>query len=160
MAVKGEILSEEVKSKMSIAKKGIPLSETHKRHLRVQKSTPSWAKGKPKYDKRGAGNHAWKGGIGRLYRSLRGVIEYKQWRSAVFERDGWKCRTCGIFGVYVTAHHIKSFRKIIRENNIKSTEEAMTCQELWDITNGITLCEPCHSLTDNYKGRANSRVSQ
>lgn len=59
---------------------------------------------------------------------------------------------------YVTAHHIKSFSKIIKENNIKNILEARKCEELWAVNNGVTLCEECHSLTDNYKGRAKTTV--
>ena len=55
--------------------------------------------------------------------------------------------------MYVTVHHIKSFAKIISENNIKNSEDALKCEEMWDIINGVTLCEECHKLTDNYKGR-------
>ena len=78
----------------------------------------------------------------------------KQWKSKVFERDKWTCQTCGARGCYVTAHHIKSFSKIIKENNISNILEAKKCDELWDIANGVTLCEECHKLTDNYGGRA------
>ena len=95
----------------------------------------------------------WKGGVSKIDKMCRGIREYMQWRSDVFSRDKWICRTCGITGVYVTAHHIKSFGKIIRENNIKTLADARKCRELWDINNGITLCEDCHKLTDNYKGR-------
>ena len=55
---------------------------------------------------------------------------------------------------YVTVHHIKSFVKVLKENNIKSRKEAKNCNEIWNINNEQTLCEICHSLTDNYKGRA------
>ena len=63
-------------------------------------------------------------------------------------------KICNKNNCYVTAHHITSFSKIIKENNIKSTKEARECDELWNRNNGVTLCENCHSLTDNYKGRA------
>lgn len=87
------------------------------------------------------------------------MMEYKQWRSDVFTRDNWTCQTCGFRGNqgYITAHHIKGFVKILRENNIKNILEARQCQELWAVNNGVTLCEECHSLTDNYKGRANKK---
>ena len=93
----------------------------------------------------------WKGGLSKIDKLCRNLEEYRQWRSDVFQRDNWTCKTCGIFGVYVTAHHIKGFSRILKENNIKNIIEARKCDELWDIKNGITLCEPCHSLTDNYR---------
>ena len=95
----------------------------------------------------------WKGGISKIDKSVREMPEYKLWRSKVFERDEWTCKTCNQKG-YVTAHHIKSFTSILKENNVKSTLDALKIKILWDINNGVTLCEACHSLTDNYKGRA------
>jgi 5-methylcytosine-specific restriction endonuclease McrA len=79
--------------------------------------------------------------------------EYTNWRKNVFERDNFKCADCGFVG-YITAHHIKSFISILKENNIKNIVDARSCKELWDIENGKTLCEECHKKTDNYKGRA------
>lgn len=95
----------------------------------------------------------WKGGISKIDRIIRRMPEYLKWRSDVFSRDNWTCMTCGVRGVYITAHHIKSFAKILKENNIKTTNDARKCGELWDINNGVSLCENCHSLTDNYKHR-------
>ncbi len=95
----------------------------------------------------------WKGGISKIDKRCRRMSEYIQWRSLVFERDNWTCQTCRIRGVYVTAHHIIGFSKIIRENDISDVLAARKCKELWNIDNGVTLCEDCHSLTDNYKGR-------
>jgi hypothetical protein len=118
---------------------------------------------KIKISKGGIGKHCgslsgmWKGGISKIDKLCRMMIEYKQWRSDVFARDKWTCKTCGLNGIYVTAHHIYGFSKIIKEENIKDILSARKCSRLWDITNGITLCEDCHSLTDNYKGKANQR---
>lgn len=95
----------------------------------------------------------WKGGISKIDKCVREMPEYKLWRSKVFERDEWTCQTCKEKG-YVTAHHIKSFTSILKENNVKTTLDALKVGILWDINNGVTLCETCHSLTDNYKGRA------
>ncbi len=105
----------------------------------------------------GEKNGAWKGGIKKIDKAIRIMPEYIQWRSDIFQRDNWTCRTCNSKEIYVTAHHIRSLTNIIKENNITNVVEARKCQELWDINNGITLCEKCHSLTDNYKGRAVSK---
>ena len=38
----------------------------------------------------------------------------------------------------------------MRDNNIKTLEEAIRCPELWDINNGRTLCNTCHNKTKRY----------
>lgn len=83
----------------------------------------------------------WKGGNSRGYKTGYYSKEYKQWRSDVFLRDNYTCQICGITGnkTYLTAHHIKSF--------------AHYPELRFSLDNGMTLCEPCHSRTDNYKGR-------
>lgn len=83
----------------------------------------------------------------RIYNS----VKYKAWRKAIFERDSYVCQKSkdkGRNGLH--AHHIKSFAKIWKENNIVTYEQAMSCEELWNISNGITLSEEWHSgiLTD------------
>ena len=100
----------------------------------------------------GKNNPSWKGGITPLYAKIRSLPEYRQWRSDVFQRDNWICRTCGLHSgcgktVYLEAHHIKEFAKIMKENNIANIIEAQLCEELWNIDNGVTLCEDCHKLT-------------
>jgi len=32
-------------------------------------------------------------------------------------------------------------------------EQAVNCEELWNINNGITLCKECHKKTDSYGGK-------
>jgi len=88
---------------------------------------------------RGENHPNWKGGRSKSYKTGYYSTEYKEWRIKVFERDGYKCQSCGITGTYITAHHIKSF--------------AHYPELRFELGNGVTLCEPCHSLTDNYKGR-------
>lgn len=61
---------------------------------------------------------------------FRKSIPYIEWRRAVFSRDGWKCAECGKSGIFLHAHHIKSFSK--------HPELRL------DVDNGITLCPSCH----------------
>ena len=96
---------------------------------------------------KGKRSGAWKGGITPIITLLRTSDKYKQWRSSVFQRDNWICQTCGVRGVYMEAHHIKEFAKIFYENNIKTFQDGMNCNELWDTNNGVTLCKDCHNLT-------------
>lgn len=98
--------------------------------------------GKGKYGKE---NPNWKGGITPLCEQIRHSEKYNEWRLAVFTQDNFTCQDCGskISGT-LNAHHIKEFIKILRENNITTFEQALTCERLWDVNNGITLCEDCH----------------
>ncbi len=106
----------------------------------------------------GANNPAWNGGITPLVRSLRTCSQYYDWRKTVFVRDNYTCVICKDKG-YINADHIKSFRTIIRENNLLSVEEGRKCLELWDVRNGRTLCVPCHKMTDTYGYRTTQKLS-
>lgn len=98
----------------------------------------------------GENNCNWKGGVTKLAEQIRKCFKYRQWRSDIFERDNYTCQECGIRGTFLEAHHIKEFSKIMAENNIKTLEQALACEELWNINNGQTLCKECHKKTDNY----------
>lgn len=80
---------------------------------------------------------------------LRACHLYREWRDGVYKRDHYTCIKCnerkkdGRF-VRIEAHHKKAFIDIIVENNIKSYEDALRCDELWNIGNGETLCSVCH----------------
>jgi len=96
-------------------------------------------------------NPHWKGGIRDLREQIRVLIEYKEWRLMVFGRDNFTCQECNKHGVYLEAHHIKSFVSILRDNNIQSIKDAIQCNVLWNLDNGITLCRECHTKTYTYK---------
>lgn len=98
----------------------------------------------------GSNHYCWKGGVTKLNESIRKSIEYRAWRNAIFKRDNWTCQFCGKRGGYLNIDHIKSFSKIIEENNISSIEEAKKCKELWTIENGRVLCPKCHQSTETY----------
>jgi hypothetical protein len=89
----------------------------------------------------------WKGGITPLMTSIRHSFKYRQWISDVFTRDNYTCQECNKRGGTLNAHHIKEFSKIIEENKITALEQALNCEELWNINNGKTLCEKCHNKT-------------
>lgn len=118
--------------------KPIPIvSEERKKQLSIQMS--------------GKNNIFWKGGINKLTPKIRHSMQYKKWRKEVFERDKYICVVCGFNkGHILEADHIKSFSEIIKENNIKSFQSAIDCEELWNIDNGRTLCKPCHKKTHTY----------
>lgn len=119
-------------------KSGWKLSEITKKRISDAK------KGKPRFDKRGENSIFWKGGISKLNDRIKKSAKYKEWRNKVFTRDNFTCQECGKNHCWIEAHHIKEFNKIIKENNIKTFEEALICKELWDVDNGKTLCLDCH----------------
>ncbi len=93
-------------------------------------------------------NHPnWQGGITQLQLQIRHSNKYNMWRKEIFEINGFKCQNseCKSYkGCYLEAHHIKEFAIIMKENNITTLDGALNCDELWDINNGITYCDPCH----------------
>lgn len=88
-----------------------------------------------------AGN--WRGGITKENHLLRSRQETKCWRVAVFIRDDYTCRGCGVRGGWLEADHVKSWAEY----------PALR----WDVSNGRTLCRPCHILT--FKGRPKKKLS-
>lgn len=99
---------------------------------------------------KGDKSYLWMGGIASPYKMIRKSLKFKIWREKIFERDGYICQNCDKWGRRLHPHHIKSFSQIVKLNNIKTLEDALSCDELWDINNGITLCEQCHKQTDTY----------
>jgi len=110
-----------------------------------------WNKNKEQKATKGENNPRWKGGITALTKQIRCCFQYRQWRSDIFTRDDFTCQKCGLKGGRLHAHHIKPFSRIIEYYEITTFEEALECEELWNINNGITLCKKCHLREgDNY----------
>lgn len=94
---------------------------------------------------------SWKGGLTTLNKSIRGLSKMLKWRGIIYKRDDYTCQLCGEKGGELNADHYPiSLAELITKYNINNTEEANRCVELWDITNGRTLCLTCHKKTDNY----------
>ena len=71
----------------------------------------------------------WMGGKTPINRAIRSSTVYKDWRNAVYRRDGYACTECGKTGC-IEAHHIKPF----------STHKDLRLE----VSNGVTLCKSCH----------------
>ena len=142
---KGKHPSEETKRKMSISSKLVGKGKWWKGKKRSLET-----RRKMSLAKNGEKCWNWRGGIsrwkisGNLKYKLWFSFQYRQWRSDVFTRDDFTCQKCLKRGINLEAHHIKQLLVILRENKIKTLEQALNCEELWNINNGITLCRDCH----------------
>ena len=110
------------------------------------KDHPCWGKQRPDARKRmlennptkcGSLNPNWKGGYRSDRQKIMGRKEYSSWRTSVYERDDYICQECGKkgneTGGYLNAHHIKKYSEFP--------------ELLFDVNNGITLCQKCHRRT-------------
>ena len=95
----------------------------------------------------GEKSHLWKGGVSLLADKIRKLPEYKEWRKKVYLRDNFTCQMfdCDETENFLNVHHIEEFNIIVKDSNIESTFDAIECEELWDVNNGITLCRKCHN---------------
>lgn len=94
-------------------------------------------KGVKRLEISGSKHWNWKGGITCETKKLRRSLEYRLWRKAVYERDGYKCVWCGSNkSGTLNADHIKPWADY---PNLR-----------FDINNGRTLCIKCHKKTDSY----------
>lgn len=88
----------------------------------------------------GENNPSWKGGISTEHHRIRQSKKFKDWRVAVFTRDNYTCQHCGVHGGYLEPDHIKPF--------------AYFPELRFELSNGRTLCKPCHKETDTYGVKA------
>lgn len=132
--------SAETKKRMSEAMKSIKMIPPSQKGI---KRSPEYIEAMRKR-LTGENNSRWKGGITNGNDKIRQSFEYRKWRIAVYQRDYYTCQGCEKVGGKLNAHHIKSFAHY---------------QELrFDINNGVTLCEDCHQLTDNFAGKNKKKI--
>jgi hypothetical protein len=160
---KGKKLPQDVRNKISETnkKKGIiPPNQTgfhHSNETKIKIGNASRGREKSletikrlSESHKGEKSYLWKGGRSPLVKLIKSSFKYRQWRSDIFTRDSFTCQNCLISGHEIHPHHIKSFSDILDEYKIKTLREALECEELWNINNGITLCRDCHKLTKSY----------
>ena len=146
------------KQKKALNQKGKHFSEEHRRNIGKANKGKERSEGtrekmsEAKRGKYGENANNWRGGISFLEHLIRTNFKYRQWRSDVFTRDDFTCQKCGIRGGKLNAHHIKSFSSILQYYEITTLEEALECEELWNINNGITFCKNCHKKIGLHKG--------
>jgi len=141
----GKKFSEEHKRKLSIAHKGknphIWTTESKKKASESRMGIKLSKETRERMSRSRMGNKHWnwQGGKSFIKRYIHhtSTLKYNKWRSDVFARDNWICKTCGARSkagepVYLEAHHIKSWAKYPKLR--------------YKIDNGITLCKECHKL--------------
>jgi hypothetical protein len=85
-----------------------------------------------------------------LIQRIRAGFDYRQWRSDIFTRDEFTCQWCWKSkDVVLHAHHLKALQEIINEYSLSNLDDALNCEAVWDINNGITLCRNCHTQIEN-----------
>ncbi len=137
---KGRKLTEEHKRKMSLGMKGVkkpPRSEEYKRNASLANLGKHYSPATEFTSERisGKNNPNWvNGNYANIVKSKK---EYRLWRKAVVERDGYACIWCNS-KIRIEADHIKSF--------------ALYPELRFAIDNGRTLCRECHKTTDTYGG--------
>ena len=98
------------------------------------------AKQNPKFCSHVCASKAKDFGKTSIAKRLRAGTDYKEWRTAVFERDDYTCQDCNKRGGKLQADHIEPF--------------AFFPALRFEIDNGRALCIPCHQKTETYGGRA------
>lgn len=176
----GKSRSKDTKERMSKRRKEFwQDSENRKRMSKAYKNSPNCKKqlkelheakkGKPRSEKirekiseaeRGEKGSNWKGGVTSLNKVIRQSLNFKLWRKSIFKRDNYTCQLCNKRSRQIFPHHIISFVEIRDKNNIRTFDEALNCEELWDINNGITLCEKCHKEFHKRYGWGNNTKEQ
>ncbi len=153
------MITEDLRKKLSVAQIGKKHSNETKNKIRnfmlgkkfsletrikMSNSISIATKGKPRLGQRGNKHYRWNGGSSENQR-IRGSMEYKIWRTSVFQRDNYTCIWGGkAHSSKLNADHIKSF--------------ALYPELRFAIDNGRTLCEACHATTDTYKGKSKIKI--
>ena len=148
----GHPVSEETRKKISLKNKGRKAwnkGKTWSEEIKKRISKTNKRKGiEPKIKFIGFGvNHPrWKGGVNSEDHRIRGRIEHRLWREAVFARDNWTCQKTGKKGGELHPHHILNFSQY---------------PELrFAINNGITLSKESHREFHKIYGTKNNTKEQ
>ena len=74
------------------------------------------------------------------------TLEYREWRSEVFEKSNYTCQKCGARHVLLNAHHIY---------NWKDYDDLR-----YEVFNGVCLCRACHIDFHSIYGKRNNNLMQ
>ena len=95
--------------------------------------------------RKGENNPAWRGGITPINNSIRRSAESRKWKKDVLLRDNFTCVFCGYKGRNLHVDHIKPF--------------ALYPELRFELSNGRTLCMPCHKKTPTYGKKLNQLIA-
>jgi hypothetical protein len=93
----------------------------------------------------------WQGGITKYSVAIRNSRRYDTWRNDVLNRDNHTCRLCGTSSGILHAHHLTPFPILLKLYSIKSLDDALNNEDIWDIRHGATLCISCHRQTFKHR---------
>jgi hypothetical protein len=87
---------------------------------------------------------------------IRNTTKYLNWRLSILKRDNFTCKICHASikenkSLRLEVHHAKTFDDICKENSVSTVEQALGCEELWSMSNGISLCYTCHKHIENLR---------
>ena len=140
---KGRPWPPNIREKMSLARRGVKLSEETRRKMSIAKTGQKQTletRMKRSSAQQGNKGSNWQGGKTPITEQARKCLKYREWRKSVYERDSYTCQLCGKRGVRLNADHIKSF--------------ALYPELRYEVSNGRTVCTICHLKTDTYGGRS------
>jgi hypothetical protein len=80
---------------------------------------------------------------------IRNTTKYLNWRLSILKRDNFTCKICHASvkdnkRLRLEVHHAKTFDDICNENSVSTVEQALGCEELWSMTNGVSIWYSCH----------------
>src|ERR671938_560855 len=80
---------------------------------------------------------------------IRNTTKYLNWRLSILKRENFTCQICHTSvkenkSLRLEVHHPETFDEICKENNVSTIAQALGCDELWDLKNGISVCYKCH----------------
>jgi 5-methylcytosine-specific restriction endonuclease McrA len=95
---------------------------------------------------------------------IRNTTKYLNWRLSILKRDNFTCRICHASvkeskSLRLEVHHAKSFDEICKENNVSTVEQALGCQELWYLKNGVSICYRCHKDVEKLRTKLRNMFS-
>jgi len=135
---------------------GKHLSESHKKLLRMKRlGTKLSEKTKNKISKSLIKRYAgcYFHDMKKLRHDLLELNEYREWKSKILFRDHGKCVRCGT-RINIHVHHKiwlseMIYKLLLKHMSIK-TKDLIKFKPLWDIKNGICLCE-FHHMNEHRK---------